>query len=219
MKNGSHLRLLESRASRDGDRTELPGSGAVPYVEPTTELLYERYAGYVGALASRMLGRASEVEDVVQEVFAASITGLRRRDNDLEVRGWLAKVTVRRCIRQLRLRRLWAVVDLAAEPSYDRLPARGASPDERLLIVQVYRALDRIPAQLRVAWTLHHVQGERLEQVAALCGCSLATVKRRIAAAHAKLTRALEPPSTRDDAHRNARERSLASEQPRGRHG
>ena len=35
----------------------------------------------------------------------------------------------------------------------------------------------------RVAWTLNYVEGETLEEVARLCGCSLATAKRRIAAA------------------------------------
>lgn len=171
--------------------------GALPYEEPSLELLYERYAPYVGALASRILGRAAEVEDVVQDVFAAATHGLKRRDNEFEIKGWLGKVTVRRAVRQLRLRRLWAVVDLAALPSYDQLPAPGASPDERLLIIEVYRALDRIPAQLRVAWTLHHVEGEKLETVAALCGCSLATIKRRIALAHQKLTRTLTPVTER----------------------
>jgi RNA polymerase sigma-70 factor (ECF subfamily) len=39
----------------------------------------------------------------------------------------------------------------------------------------------------RLAWTLRHIEGERLEDVAARCGCSLATAKRRIAAAHAHL--------------------------------
>ena len=107
------------------------------------------------------------------------------------IRGWLAKVTVRGCLRQLRLRRIWSLMDLAAEPSYDRLPDPGAGPDERQLVIEVYRALDQISPRYRIPWTLHHVEGENLERVAALCGCSLATVKRRIARAHAELHRCL----------------------------
>jgi DNA-directed RNA polymerase specialized sigma24 family protein len=37
------------------------------------------------------------------------------------------------------------------------------------------------------------VEGETLEAAAAACGCSLATVKRRIAAVEARLDRHLEP--------------------------
>ena len=160
--------------------------------ELTLETLYEAYAPYVGAVASRLLGRASEVEDVVQDVFAVAVRGLRRRDDEREVKGWLAKVTVRRCVRQLRLRRLWSFVDGGTTPSYERLAEPGAGPEERRLVSEVYRAMDRLPARERVAWTLRHVEGETLEDIARLCGCSLATAKRRIASAHEKLTRRLE---------------------------
>jgi RNA polymerase sigma-70 factor (ECF subfamily) len=160
--------------------------------ELSLEALYESYAPYVGAIASRLLGRAAEVEDVVQDVFALALRGLKRREEAHEVKGWLAKVTVRRCLRQLRFRRLWALVDLAAEPSYDRLADPAAGPEERHLVNEVYRALDDVPARERVAWTLRHVEGESLEDVALLCECSLATAKRRIASAHEKITRRLE---------------------------
>jgi RNA polymerase sigma-70 factor (ECF subfamily) len=159
---------------------------------PTLETLYERYAPYVAAIASRILGRAAEVDDVVQDVFALAVRGLQRREDAREIKGWFAKVTVRRCLRQLQYRRIWALVDLAAEPSYERLADPSAGPEERQLIIEVYRALDRIPARERVPWTLRNVEGESLERVAVLCGCSLATAKRRIASAHEKLNLALK---------------------------
>jgi RNA polymerase sigma-70 factor (ECF subfamily) len=159
--------------------------------EPSIGALYEQYGGYVAAIASRLLGRADEVEDVVQDVFAAAVRGLRRRQHPMEIRAWLARVAVRRCIRALRLRKLWALVDLAGEPSYDRLADPGAGPEEKQLVIEVYSALDRLPVAERVAWALRHVEGEQLEDVARLCGCSLATAKRRIAAAHEKLCRRL----------------------------
>jgi RNA polymerase sigma-70 factor (ECF subfamily) len=155
--------------------------------ELTLEVLYQDYAPYVGAVASRLLGRAAEVEDVVQDVFTAAVHGLRRREDALEIKGWLAKVTVRRCVRQLRLRRLWRLVDLDAEPSYERLADPSAGPAERRLVSEVYRALDGVSANERVAWALRYVEGESLEEVARLCDCSLATAKRRISAAHEKI--------------------------------
>jgi RNA polymerase sigma-70 factor (ECF subfamily) len=185
---GSNLRLVP--AAPAGDESA-PASG-VAAREPSLEELYERYARYVGAVASRLLGRATEVDDVVQDVFALAVRGLRRRDNEHEIKGWLAKVTVRRCVRQLRFRRLWALVDLAAHPSYERLADPAAGPEERQLVSEVYRALDAVPAQERVAWTLRHVEGESLEEVAVLCDCSLATAKRRIASAHASIKLRLE---------------------------
>ena len=61
------------------------------------------------------------------------------------------------------------------------------SPERRALLSRVYQVLDRIPVEQRLAWSLRYVEGEKLERVAEQCGCSLATAKRRIAAAHARI--------------------------------
>jgi RNA polymerase sigma-70 factor (ECF subfamily) len=59
----------------------------------------------------------------------------------------------------------------------------SASPEQKALLGRVYRVLDGMPTNERVAWALRYVEGEPLESVAVLSGCSLATAKRRIAAA------------------------------------
>jgi RNA polymerase sigma-70 factor (ECF subfamily) len=187
---GAKLRLVtpsEPPASGPRERVEPEASPPFRDREPTLETLYERYAPYVATVASRLLGRAAEVDDVVQDVFALAVRGLKRREDPFEIKGWFAKVTVRRCLRQLQYRRIWSLIDLAAEPSYERLADPAAGPEERQLIIEVYRALDRVPARERVPWTLRNVEGESLERVAVLCGCSLSTAKRRIASAHEKL--------------------------------
>jgi RNA polymerase sigma-70 factor, ECF subfamily len=149
------------------------------------EDLYKRFAPYVAAIASRILGRESEVEDVVQDVFIAALRGLKKRDQLLQAKSWFATVTVRSSMRKLRVRALWNIFDLAEPPQYDRLSDASAGPEERRMVAEVYRALDGVSAKERVAWVLRHVQGESLEDTALLCECSLATAKRRIAAAHA----------------------------------
>jgi RNA polymerase sigma-70 factor (ECF subfamily) len=40
--------------------------------------------------------------------------------------------------------------------------------------------LQTMPADDRIAWTLRYIERHRLEAVAELSGCSLATAKRRI---------------------------------------
>jgi RNA polymerase sigma-70 factor (ECF subfamily) len=152
------------------------------------EDLYRRFAPYVAAIASRILGRESEVEDVVQDVFMASLNGLKKRDQLLQAKSWFATVTVRSSMRKLRVRSLWNLYDLAEPPQYERLSDQAAGPEERRMIAEVYRALDEVSAKERVAWVLRHVQGESLEETAVLCECSLATAKRRIARAQSFLT-------------------------------
>ena len=50
-----------------------------------------------------------------------------------------------------------------------------------------YAALERLGANERIAFTLRVVDGCPLQEVAAMCGCSLAAAKRRIASATARL--------------------------------
>lgn len=193
------LRLPSSAALRvvppaePGRLVDFP-SAATPDsgVDVPLEDLYRRFAPYVAAIASRILGRESEVDDVVQDVFVAALSGLKKRDQLLQAKGWFATVTVRSSMRKLRARALWNVFDLAEPPQYERLADPAAGPEERRMVTEVYRALDRVSSKERVAWVLRYVQGESLEETAALCECSLATAKRRIAAAHAVVRKRVE---------------------------
>ena len=56
-------------------------------------------------------------------------------------------------------------------------------PESRETVRRVYAILDRLAADLRIAFTLRFVERHSLAEVAALTGCSLATAKRRISRA------------------------------------
>lgn len=154
--------------------------------------LVRTHSQYVARLAYRLLGRDSEVDDVVQDAFLAL---LRFRDSlrDPEaVRGWLATTTVRLSQRRLRARRFrlgkWFGLD-DPEPSAMQTP--GATADERLALARVHRALEGVSVQARIAWILRYVEQERMQDVARLVGCSLTTAKRRVEAAQQAVKRAL----------------------------
>jgi RNA polymerase sigma-70 factor (ECF subfamily) len=147
------------------------------------EDVYRRYCRYVAAVILRLDGRQTEVEDLVQEVFAEAAGGIERLRQPDAVKGWLATIAVRLVRRRLRLRRLRRFLGLDAGADYTQLIDPAASPVDRLLVRAVYRVLDELPVADRLAFSLHHVEGEKLETVARLCGCSCATAKRRIARA------------------------------------
>ena len=54
---------------------------------------------------------------------------------------------------------------------------------DRLLLRAVYRVLDDMPTEDRLAFSLHTIEGETMETVATLCGCTYATAKRRVSRA------------------------------------
>ncbi len=157
----------------------------------TIERLFADYSGYVATVVLRVLGRDHEVDDVVQEVFLDAMSGLRSVQNPAAVRGWLKTIAVRKACRHLRKRKVRAFLGLEHDCCYEHIADPSCGPEDRTLLSRVYRQLDSLPVSDRVAWTLRHVDGEQLETIATLCGCSLATVKRRISAAQAVLERRL----------------------------
>jgi RNA polymerase sigma-70 factor (ECF subfamily) len=158
-----------------------PPSGEEPL---TFEQTYRRYARYVAAVVLRMDPGLPDLDDIVQDVFLAAASGLRRLRDRNAAKAWLATVAVRMVRRRLKLRRMWRWLGLGQD---DRPPAPlvdgGSNPVDRLLLGAVYEVLDGMPVDDRVAFVLHHVEGETLEEVARICKCSLATAKRRIARA------------------------------------
>ncbi|HEX5064037.1 MAG TPA: RNA polymerase sigma factor [Kofleriaceae bacterium] len=148
--------------------------------------VFRNYSRYVASIALRLLGRDDDVDDVVQEVFLIAMRGLDSVRDPAAIRGWLATITVRVARRKMRRRRLWAFVGLDAAPDHARLVV-DAAQDKAVLIVRAYSALEHMPVDDKIAWMFRYVEGEPLESVAKICGCSLATAKRRIARAQAAL--------------------------------
>jgi RNA polymerase sigma-70 factor (ECF subfamily) len=154
--------------------------------------VFHAYAPYVAAVAIRLLGRDDDIDDVVQDVFVAALKGLEALREPEAIKGWLAAVAVRVTMRKLRVRRVQRALGLGAQWDPSWLMAPAATGEERTLLHQLYGMLEDFPAQERVAWSLRYLQGEKLEDVAALCGCSLATAKRRIGAVQAVIEEAVD---------------------------
>jgi RNA polymerase sigma-70 factor (ECF subfamily) len=152
---------------------------------------YRRYCRYVAAVCLRISGRRSELEDLIQEVFAEAASTFEALREPDAMRGWLATIAVRVTRKRLFRRRLYRLVGLGASEEYETLPDSAASPYDRVLLGVVYRALDQLAPDDRIAFVLHHLEGETLDSVARLTGCSITTAKRRIFRAKSALERRL----------------------------
>jgi RNA polymerase sigma-70 factor (ECF subfamily) len=155
----------------------VPGAGS----RPTLDEVYRRYCRYVAAVILRLDGRPSEVDDLVQDVFVEAAAGIARLREPDAVKGWLATIAVRTVRRRLRMRRAWRFLGLERDAGEAVLIDPRVSPADRVLLRAVYQVLDEMPVPDRLAFTLHVIEGETMEAVAKLCGCALATAKRRVA--------------------------------------
>jgi len=164
------------------------------------ETLYRRHAAFALNLAVRIQGSTADVEDVVHDAFLRAHERLEDLREGTAFRAWLGSIVVRIVRTRLRRRRLVALLGLAAPEPVDleAVAAPDADPEARALLAQVYALLQLLPADDRIAWTLRYVDRHRLESVAELTGCSLATAKRRIARAQSYLDERFVSPFAED---------------------
>lgn len=140
--------------------------------------LYRRHVGRVGRILRRMLGgSSSEIEDAIQMVFLDAAKGLERLPEPEGFQPWLVQITVRRALKVLRSRKRmrWLI-------STPVLPELSASRDNEAVLL-LYGLLERLPPELRSAWTMREIEGWSIDDVASACNTSRSTVKRRIAQA------------------------------------
>jgi RNA polymerase sigma-70 factor (ECF subfamily) len=158
---------------------------------------FEQHRPHLHAVATRMLGSASEAEDAVQEAW------LRVGDEDPQkvrsMRAWLTTVVGRVCLNRLRARRArpevltdFHVPDPVVTLVDDADPAQqallGESVGQALLV-----ALDTLGPAERVAFVLHDVFGVPFADIAATLDRSESAAQQLASRARRRLADASEP--------------------------
>jgi RNA polymerase sigma-70 factor (ECF subfamily) len=165
------------------------------------EALYRRHATFALNLAVRLQGASYDVEDIVHDAFVRAFSRLDELREAAAFRSWLGAIVVRLVRSRLRRRRLLGTLGLAngTDPvDLDAIASQDADPESRAQLAQVYALLQTMPLNERIAWTLRYVDRHRLEAVAELAGCSLATAKRRIVKAQRFLAEHFVSPAQGD---------------------
>lgn len=149
--------------------------------------IYRRYSRYVAAIAKRMYCAPQDLDDVVQDTFVQTARGLRTLQDPNFLKGWLAKIAVRCTMLQRRERQR---TDGVVQQISLHTPRNG-DPAQLGRVEELGDVLERLPKKLQMPWLLVRLRGERLEDAAVACGVSLATLKRRVAAAESSVERRL----------------------------
>jgi RNA polymerase sigma-70 factor, ECF subfamily len=147
------------------------------------EALFRRHVAALTVMATNLLRVRADADDVAQDTFAEAYETLPRLRDPEAFRAWLFRIAVNRARKLMRRRRLARMLGLdrgVEDDGLARRPAPSASPEAILDLARVDTLMQKLPVEERLAWTLHHVEGESLESVAALLECSLSTAKRRL---------------------------------------
>lgn len=157
--------------------------------------LYLRHVRPTAARVTRLLARTGDAEDAVQDAFLEAFRDLHRLRDPSRFEAWLMRIAVHQAQRRLRRRRLLLRLGFeenADDATLEALAAADCDLELQLKLAKLDTALGHLPPDLRLAWMLHNVEGYELTEVADLCGCSPATIKRRLARARDRIARYID---------------------------
>ena len=155
-------------------------------------LLLERHRPRLYATAVRLLGYRAEAEDAVQETCLVAMRYVGAVRDPGSVGAWLHAVLRRVCL-QHRRRRL---NEAALDDSTAALVGIGPSVEDRIERMElrdwIWGALERLPEPLRVSAMLRYFGSyDSYDELAAILGIPIGTVRSRLSEARLKLADAL----------------------------
>jgi RNA polymerase sigma-70 factor, ECF subfamily len=201
----SHHHLPELAASAERIEPRAPDTELVDRLARgdrwAKEALYRRYVKLVWTTALHLVGNRTDAQDVVQDTFVEALRDVPALRRHTALRPWLLRICVHQAHRRFRRRKLLRRLGLDRsidDASLETLLHGGATAEQQLELRAVDRALHSASSGERLAWILRYVDGHTLEEVADVCGCSLATAKRRLSEAQAHVRRAFDEAEASD---------------------
>lgn len=152
------------------------------------EALFKRYLRVAVGQAWRLIPN-EDPEDLAQDALVHALTHLDRLAEPQAFAAWLSTIVVRLAMSRLRKKHLLSRLGLGrSEPIDPDTMSVGVTAEARVELREVYVVLGQLPPEERVALVLRRVEGMELKEVAEAMSLSLATVKRRLTAAEARLS-------------------------------
>ncbi len=154
-------------------------------------LVIRRYEAGLVRFATRMLGSRDGAADAVAESFVRAYRHLASCREPSRLRTWLYRIVANRCKSHLARR---PVADLSLD---DAPPVADPVDNEVALeraeqLTLVARALGELPPEKREAFVLKHVEGLSYQEMAAVTGERIPTLKMRVHRAREALLKVLE---------------------------
>lgn len=164
--------------------------------------LVRRYERPVYSVLMRVVRRAEDAEDLVQETFVKVFRALDRYDLERPFAAWIFTIASRLAIDHLRRRRVKTVSLQIAEPGSTEertmdVEDPGLKPDEITSHAEeesrAAALIDSLPEHYRIVVLLRHQQDLSYEEISEALQLPLGTVKARIHRARALMKDRLQP--------------------------
>jgi RNA polymerase sigma-70 factor (ECF subfamily) len=144
--------------------------------------LFQGHVAGVHRIVYRLVGPASDLDDLVQTVFVEAFRSLPAFRGEALFSTWLARIAVRVTMHAVRRRPPRAVsfdFDEGAELRFD-----AAGPERTVAAREGLAILDEVLAELRpkrrAAFVLHVLEGYSMEEVGAILNATTTAIKVRV---------------------------------------
>ena len=173
----------------------------VERVQKAFNLLVVRYQHKVASLVSRYVP-SGDVPDVVQEAFIKAYRALDSFRGDSAFYTWLYRIAVNTAknylVAQGRRPPSSDVDAIEAENFESGGALKEISNPENLMLSEelrqiVFRTIESLPEDLRMAITLRELDGLSYEEIAAIMDCPVGTVRSRIFRAREAIDNKVQP--------------------------
>ena len=155
-------------------------------------VLLERYRAPMLAVALGVLGRPSDAEDAVQDAMLAALGRIQDLRDPGAIGPWL-KMIVRNCCRMhIRANLPVPVADPLPAPRLAEAADPAAMLEDHAARDWIWNAVEQLSEPLRVVTLLRYFTGMvTYEQIGAVCGIPVGTVRSRLSKARFALARHL----------------------------
>ncbi len=141
--------------------------------------LYGRYGSSVFGRCRYLLKDAARAEDAMQDVFARALTAPQNFRNESSPLTWLMQISTNHCLNLLRAdRALWKEEVRQASAARGEGHGGEGEAETKNLVRKLLALFDE---ETQAAVIHHHVDGMTLEEVAAMLGRSVPTIRKRLA--------------------------------------
>ncbi len=158
------------------------------------EFLYRLHSRRVYALCLRMVGNASDAEDLTQEAFLQLFRKIGTFRGESAFSTWLHRMTVNVVLMRLRKKALPVTsLEETTEPDEETGGPRKDVGEQDLRLegsidrVNLERCIGQLPPGYKTVFVLHDIQGYEHNEIAGIMGCSIGNSKSQLHKARMRL--------------------------------
>lgn len=168
------------------------------------DILVSRYRNRLYTYICRLLNDRDEAEELAQETFVRAFLNADKYCTVARFSTWLYTIATnlaRNRMRDLKRRHtyvsLWTEQDSESDGKWLDIKDDSGAPDESIerqdIVAAVQEAIEKIPAKYRPAFVLREIDEMSYEEISAITGTKLGTVRSRINRARSYFKKHMTP--------------------------